>query len=200
MMMKNKWQCRSSNPAGAILNGDGILVTSVLFCIIVVAQTLLEHLLKGIKDHRFWTEKNASFHDNDKLKFWHFSLLNALRACLIFKVALFLGNYSTLNYHSLVAKIMSSFFSFHTLFKESRLLSYWTAHDSFPRNILGRYYIVDICVVVLQLERLMTWIKIRRLSHLRPLLTGPSDIQTMTVPTMSVRVAQQTTAVQPSSI
>ena len=112
MMMKNKWQCRSSNPAGAILNGDGILVTSVLFCIIVVAQTLLEHLLKGIKDHRFWTEKNASFHDNDKLKFWHFSLLNALRACPIFKVVLFLGNYSTLNYHSLVAKIMSSFFFF----------------------------------------------------------------------------------------
>ena len=97
-------------------------------------------------------------------------------------------------------KLWVHFFSFHTLFKESRLLSYWTAHDSFPRNILGRYYIVDICVVVLQLERLMTWIKIRRLSHLRPLLTGPSDIQTMTVPTMSVRVAQQTTAVQPSSI
>ena len=199
MMMKNKWQCRSSNPAGAILNGDGILVTSVLFCIIVVAQTLLEHLLKGIKDHRFWTEKNASFHDNDKLKFWHFSLLNALRACLIFKVALFLGNYSTLNYHSLVAKIMSSFFFFpYSIQRESftELLD----RTRFLSQKYTRYYIVDICVVVLQLERLMTWIKIRRLSHLRPLLTGPSDIQTMTVPTMSVRVAQQTTAVQPSSI
>ena len=197
--MKNKWQCRSSNPAGAILNGDGILVTSVLFCIIVVAQTLLEHLLKGIKDHRFWTEKNASFHDNDKLKFWHFSLLNALRACLIFKVALFLGNYSTLNYHSLVAKIMSSFFFFpYSIQRESftELLD----RTRFLSQKYTRYYIVDICVVVLQLERLMTWIKIRRLSHLRPLLTGPSDIQTMTVPTMSVRVAQQTTAVQPSSI
>ena len=133
------------------------------------------------------------------VSFWHFSLLNVLKACPIFKVVLFLGNYSTLNYHSLVAKIMSSFFFFpYSIQRESftELLD----RTRFLSQKYTRYYIVDICVVVLQLERLMTWIKIRRLSHLRPLLTGPSDIQTMTVPTMSVRVAQQTTAVQPSSI
>ena len=148
--MKNKWQCRSSNPAGAILNGDGILVTSVLFCIIVVAQTLLEHLLKGIKDHRFWTEKNASFHDNDKLKarmvsFWHFSLPNALGTCLIFKVALFLWFDSILNYQFFAAKIMSSFFFFpYSIQRESftELLD----RTRFLSQKYTRYYIVDIYV------------------------------------------------------
>lgn len=133
--------------------------------------------------------------------FWQFSLPNALGATrsLYLKSPCFcdLTLFWIINF--LQQKLWVHFFFFpYSIQRESftELLD----RTRFLSQKYTRYYIVDICVVVLQLERLMTWIKIRRLSHLRPLLTGPSDIQTMTVPTMSVRVAQQTTAVQPSSI
>ena len=156
-----------------------------LFPIKITKKEIEDQIKKWIG---FWGKKGLEIRSKRDcpIRFWSFTI--KIVTTMVFWIINFLPQKIWVHFFFFPYSIQRE--SFTELLDRTRFLS----------QKYTRYYIVDICVVVLQLERLMTWIKIRRLSHLRPLLTGPSDIQTMTVPTMSVRVAQQTTAVQPSSI